>query len=216
SYRWSEESRQVTATKRTSVGLFPRCAQARGCRLDRAGSYIQRTDYTSPAAIEDMRVDHRGLHVRMPEQFLNRTDVVPRFEQMRGEGMSQRVHAARLDDARISYRLFDRALQCVLRRMMSALDTRARVERPTRGRKQVLPAPFEVCIRVLVLERVREIDAAEACSDVVFMQLPHLRKVGAQRLDQRMRQNRHAILLTLRVADDELPVLEVHVLNAQA
>jgi hypothetical protein len=37
------------------------------------------------ALVEDMGVDHRRADVPMPEQFLNRLDVVAVFQQVRGE-----------------------------------------------------------------------------------------------------------------------------------
>jgi hypothetical protein len=37
------------------------------------------------ALVEDMGVDHRRADVPMPEQFLNRPDVVAVFQQVRGE-----------------------------------------------------------------------------------------------------------------------------------
>jgi len=38
-----------------------------------------------------MGIDHRGFHVLVPQQFLNRPDIVTAFQQMRGEGMAERV-----------------------------------------------------------------------------------------------------------------------------
>ncbi len=52
---------------------------------------IHWVSHSPPATIQDVSVDHRCFHILMPEQFLNRSDVVPIFEQMRSEGMSQRV-----------------------------------------------------------------------------------------------------------------------------
>jgi len=36
-------------------------------------------------------IDHGGLHVLAPQQFPNRPDIVAAFQQMRGEGMPERV-----------------------------------------------------------------------------------------------------------------------------
>ena len=43
------------------------------------------------AAIEDMCVNHRRPYVLVPEQFLNRSDIVTAFKQVGGEGMPKRV-----------------------------------------------------------------------------------------------------------------------------
>ena len=66
-------------------------------------------------------------HVRVAEQFLHRADVVATFEQVRGEGMAQRVRRYRLDDARRARRLLDGALHALLVDMVAAHRAGARV-----------------------------------------------------------------------------------------
>ena len=44
--------------------------------------------YAVPAAVEDMRVDHRRADVAVAQQFLDGPDVVAVLEQVRGEGVS--------------------------------------------------------------------------------------------------------------------------------
>ena len=55
--------------------------------------------YGPPALVEDVRVDHRRLHVRVAQQFLHGADVVAVFEQVRREAVAERVAADRLLDA---------------------------------------------------------------------------------------------------------------------
>jgi hypothetical protein len=52
---------------------------------------IARTPHTERAAIQDVRVDHRGADVRVAEQLLNGSDVVPVLEEVRRKGMTQRI-----------------------------------------------------------------------------------------------------------------------------
>lgn len=40
-----------------------------------------------------MRVDHRGLHIFMAEQFLHFPDIDPGHQQVRRETVTQSVHA---------------------------------------------------------------------------------------------------------------------------
>ena len=47
-----------------------------------------------------MRVDHRGLHAAVAEQFLNRADVVARLKQMRGKGVPKGMACRSFRDAR--------------------------------------------------------------------------------------------------------------------
>lgn len=46
---------------------------------------VHRTAYTERPTVEDMRVDHRGTDVRVPEQRLQGADVVAVLQKMRGE-----------------------------------------------------------------------------------------------------------------------------------
>jgi len=54
---------------------------------------IERTSHAAPAAVEDMRVHHRGLDARMTQQLLDGTDVVARLQQMRRERVAQHVRS---------------------------------------------------------------------------------------------------------------------------
>lgn len=48
------------------------------------------------AAIQRMGINHGGAHVLMSEQFLNGSDIVAPFDQVRGKTMPQRVRRRRL------------------------------------------------------------------------------------------------------------------------
>lgn len=49
---------------------------------------IQRTQDPASAAIKDVRIYLGGRNVRMTQQFLNRANIVSRFQQMRRERMT--------------------------------------------------------------------------------------------------------------------------------
>ncbi len=46
---------------------------------------VHRASYAPPAAVEDVGVNHRGTDIPMPQQFLDRPDVVSVLEQVGGE-----------------------------------------------------------------------------------------------------------------------------------
>jgi hypothetical protein len=54
-------------------------------------STVQRAPHPEPRLGHHVRVDLRCLHALMSQQFLDRADVVLRFEEMRGEAVSQRL-----------------------------------------------------------------------------------------------------------------------------
>lgn len=61
-----------------------------GLRLARliALQPVEGTDHAAAAFVQHVGVNHGGRHVRVPEQFLHRADVVAAFQQVGGEGMA--------------------------------------------------------------------------------------------------------------------------------
>lgn len=50
---------------------------------------IQWAAYALAAAVEDVGVDHRRLHVAVAEQFLDSTDIVTILQEVSGEGVAE-------------------------------------------------------------------------------------------------------------------------------
>ena len=77
------------------------------CSSDNIGSPrllkpIQRALHTTPALVEDVRVDHRGAYVGVPKQFLHRSNIVAGGQKMRSERVPQRVRTDGLGDPRFT------------------------------------------------------------------------------------------------------------------
>ncbi len=70
-----------------------------------------------------MGIDHRCADIPMPEQLLNRLDVVALFEQVGGEGMPKRVTTGGLRNPGFPAGLFDSPLQDGFVAMMPLLLT---------------------------------------------------------------------------------------------
>ena len=58
-----------------------------------------------------MRVNHRGAHVPVTQQFLNSSNVISIFQEMRGEGVAKRVTGGRPRNTCLEPSLFDGFLQ---------------------------------------------------------------------------------------------------------
>jgi hypothetical protein len=56
-------------------------------------------------------VDHGGLQVFVPEQLLNGPDIIPLFEQMRGEAVPQGVNGGGFGDPHLAHGLLECPLQ---------------------------------------------------------------------------------------------------------
>jgi len=57
-----------------------------------------------------MRVNHGRIDTAMAEQFLDRANVLSSLQQMRREGMPQRMRTDRFNDARLRRTILDSPL----------------------------------------------------------------------------------------------------------
>ena len=73
----------------------------------------------------------------MSEQLLDRPNIVTRGEQMRREGVAERVTAHQARDPDVPDRLTDSTLDDCLVQMMAAFDLRPRIAAPMLGRKRI-------------------------------------------------------------------------------
>jgi hypothetical protein len=118
----------------------------------------------------------------VPEQILHRADVVAALEEMRREGVAQRMAAHGLDNARRDGGALYRPAERVRMDVVPSHHAAARILRPMRRREHELPGPFEARPRVLPRERMRQPHLAEALLAVALVQCANLPKVRLQRL----------------------------------
>ena len=57
---------------------------------------VCRAVYPVPSAVQPMGIDHCCTDILVAQQFLNRADIVPIFQEVRGKGMPQGVATDRL------------------------------------------------------------------------------------------------------------------------
>lgn len=69
-----------------------------------------------------MGVNHRGRHIRMTKQFLNRANVGTRLQQVGGERVTQGVNRYELMNLRRRTSQLDGTLKMLLVQMVSALN----------------------------------------------------------------------------------------------
>src|SRR5690606_9987914 len=60
------------------------------------GSEIQGADHLIADGLYGVRINHGGLHTRVPEQFLHGADVVTRLQKVCREAMPQRMRRSPL------------------------------------------------------------------------------------------------------------------------
>src|SRR4029450_13724427 len=106
----------------------------KGCEtLPSDSACVQRTQHLASATVQDVGVDHRRRDVAVAHQFLDRPDVVDRFEEVRGERAAQRVAGRVRRDPGDANGLMEGALQHGLVKMMSDPLTKLRMEVRARG-----------------------------------------------------------------------------------
>src|SRR5436189_6331193 len=96
----------------------------------------------SPPHNRDLHINHRRAHVAMPQELLDRPNVVSRFEQVRRERVAQRVTSRRSSNAGGPGRFLYGALGDRLMEVMSATLSGYPVDIEARGGKDPLPGPF--------------------------------------------------------------------------
>src|SRR5439155_22186816 len=102
----------------------------------------------------------------MPEQLLDGPDVVAVLEQVRGEGMSERVTARVLEDAGLAQRALDGTLDDGLVQVMAAALAGESLHVVAGRREHPLPAELASGVRVLPRQRVGHGDPAGAGLEV--------------------------------------------------
>src|SRR5262245_65032691 len=101
---------------------------------------IERAAYPPTAAIEDVRINHGCGHVAMPQQFLDRADVVAVLQQMGREAVAEHMAGHALGDLGELCRPFHRFLQSALIEVLTSYHARTQVGGALFGRADILPA----------------------------------------------------------------------------
>ena len=163
-----------------------------------------------------MGVDLRRRHVLVPQQFLDRADVVPRLQQMRRERMAQGMAGRRLDDPGPQARAPHRTLQRRLINMVATHQPAARILRWRQRRKHVEPAQLAVGTRVFRCKRVRQPHTGQPGRAIPLMDRRRPRNRLRQRLRQPLRQRYPPIPIALPRTHGDLVAIEIDILHPQA
>src|SRR5262245_55077370 len=112
------------------------------------------------APVEDVRIHHRRGHISVAQEFLHGADIVTVFEQVRGEGVAERVAGGPLGDAGGHHRVLHRTLEDRFMQMMATTLAGDLVHVGARGWKDPLPSPLTARVRILPREGPRQVNPA--------------------------------------------------------
>ena len=169
----------------------------------------------SSEPVEDVRVDHRGLHVFVSEEFLDGPDVVSGHQQVSGEGVAESVAAHSLVDPCVANGLFYRPMDDRVVQVMAAGLVGPGIGASGAGREHVLPAPVGGGVWVLAVQGGGEMDAAEAIGDVLFVEFANVNEVVPEPVTAGVGEEGAAIFVALAVSDGDVPEVEVDILNSE-
>jgi len=129
--------------------------------------------------------------------------------------MAQGVRCGRLADPRLAQSRTHRALEALRFDVVPTNRSRAWVEQSPGGNEDILPSPFARRMRRLACQSKRQNEFSEALGKFGLVQRLDAPEVGPQRIGQRPRQHRDAVLGALALANHDLATREVDVLHAQ-
>ena len=140
----------LTASGLPSVGSIRRiiCRITTRCKGELGGLLVGavcRAADTSTASIEDMGVDHCGLHVVVPQQFLHGPDVVALLQEMRRKRMAKRMAGCPFRDSRPEHSLPKCTLHDCLVHVVAVMVTSLPIPKIGLRRKNPLQCPLLFC-----------------------------------------------------------------------
>ncbi len=141
---------------------------------------VRRTAYASSSPVEDMRVDHRGADVLVPEEFLDRPVIIPILQEMGSERMPEGVAGDGFLDTGPLARALHRPLDDGVVEVVSEESTGRRFRELSMSGKYPLPSQLAVRGLVLPLERFRKCNVPAPLIQIPFVPLLHFFQVTMQ------------------------------------
>jgi hypothetical protein len=163
-----------------------------------------------------MSIDHGGFDIFVAEEFLDGADVIAVLEQVGGEGVAEGVATDRfIGDASQDCSGTYGFLQATFSNMVTALNPRAWVRDNAFARKNILPGPFAIGIRVFIFERVGQVDCAESVFQVFLMNLFDAPEMFFKGEEQAFRQHGDAIFFAFAIPDGEALLFKINIFYTQ-
>lgn len=160
-----------------------------------ASAPVERARDSEGTAVEDVRVDHGCAHILMTEKFLNGSDVIAVLQQVRREGVPERVGAHALTQSRAQGCLPDRLLNDGLVQMMAMAHAGLAIAIVRRRREDPLPGPLQTRVRIFPRQCSRERHAPQAPRAVALVLTLDRTEMLAERMVEAPWKHGHAITL---------------------
>jgi len=164
-----------------------------------------------------MGVDHGGADVFVSQQLLHGADVVALLEEVSGEGVAKGVGGNPFGDPGRPGCLTDGLLDAAGVEVVAQEASAARIAAEFWGRKEVLPHPGLGGVRVFAGQSLGEGNAfpVGVCA-VAPIEALHALDLVLQRGVQAFGEQGYPVFVAFAAPDEEVVVLEIQVLNAEA
>ena len=176
---------------------------------------VRRAPDAPSALVQDMGIDHGGVDVAVAQQFLDRPDIVPFFQEMGSERMPEGMAGDPLRNSRGRRRILHRSLKNGLVEMVPEEEAGFRIPVFSARREYPLPAPLPVGIGKFNVQPSGKCNASASLLQILFVANPDLLEVQLQAVFDGARQYGHAILVPFSLPHGDLPVPEVDILDAE-
>jgi hypothetical protein len=130
---------------------------------------VHRASDAPPTAVENVRVDHRRAYIAMPQQFLDRPEVVTVLEEVSGKRVTEGVAGDMLFHICRRRRLFHRALKDGFVEVVPVSVPCFRIRILSMRRENPLPSPGTVRVNVLFSKRFRKFNVSSSLLQIFFM-----------------------------------------------
>jgi hypothetical protein len=162
-----------------------------------------------------MRVNHCRGNVAVPKQLLNRTNILPIFQQVGRETVPERMATGRFGHARLVDRSLDRVLKILFRNVMPTRFARPRIDGKFCRWENILPRPRFVRVWILPFQSEWKMNFPATIGEISLMKRTHMGEVQLKLASRALRQERQALPLAFSIAHRDLVLTEVDVLYAQ-
>ena len=154
------------------VFLVARCETTEGDRdrkesaLD--GEVVQWAHDSVATLLQDVRIDHGGADVGMPQQGLDGANVRTPLQKTGGEAVPERMRTDPLADSCLADGFGNGLVDGAGVQVVAASLAGARVGGPVAGGEDVLPSPILVGVRILARQGVREVHLSIALLQILL------------------------------------------------
>ena len=162
-----------------------------------------------------MGVDHGRPHIRMPEQCLDRPDIIIGLQKMGCKTVAEEgMRSDALGELGIPDRFIKGLLDMSLVEMIPSELFCARNRCKRLLREEPLPDKILCCRRILLFKQVVKKHSCISCCEIFVMNVLNKLKLVSQFRHNRLRKRNRAVLLPFSM-DSEYPGIEVKILHTQ-